>query len=369
MPTISVLIKPVSGNCNLSCQYCFYHDETSKRTQRSYGMMSEETIESVIKAALEYASGRCTFCFQGGEPMLAGLAFFNNVVELEKRFNIHNITIDNAIQTNGTLITDDWAQFFVKNHFLIGVSLDGYDSLHNLYRRDTNGLETHKEIMKNIKLLQKHDAEFNILTVVTAQTAKNIAKVYRFFRHSGFNYQQYIPCLDPIGEKRGGHKYSLSPELYLRFLRTLFDLWITDIANGEFVYIRYFDNLMAMLLRQPPENCGNRGVCSPQFAIEADGSVFPCDFYMLDEYRLGNVKENNFMEIEEARRKSGFIHYSSYLCDECMKCELLRYCRGGCRRERINGTENNSGINYYCSAYKEFLPYALAKLVDFLESC
>lgn len=368
MPAISVLIKPASGNCNLSCRYCFYCDETGMRAQPSYGMMSYETLESVTKAALEYASSRVTFCFQGGEPMLRGLDFFREAVALQKRHNIRGVAIDNAIQTNGTLIIGEWAEFLAENRFLTGVSLDGHEGLHNLHRRAKGGEDTHKAVMAGIRLLKNHGAEFNILAVVTAQTARKTAEMYRFFRRSGFRYLQFIPCLDPLGEAPESPGYALSSPLYLRFLRTLFDLWMEDMRRGEFVYIRYFDNLLALLLGQPPENCGSRGVCSPQFAIEADGSVFPCDFYMLDAYKLGNANSDSFTEIERVRKASGFIDTSVRLPDECLRCHLLRYCRSGCRRERVNATDAHAGIHRYCEAYKEFLPYALPQLAQLLNS-
>jgi uncharacterized protein len=332
------------------------------RTQATHGQMTDETLQAVVRGALSYAKGTCTFGFQGGEPTLAGLGFFRRVVELQKQYNVNNAAIHNAIQTNGTLLNDAWAAFFRENNFLVGLSIDGHESLHDLYRRDADGNGTHGRLMRAVKLLRTAGVDFNAVTVVTAQTAKNIRQAYAFFMRNGLLYQQYIPCLDPIGEQRGRHQYSLTPALYARFLKTLFDLWYRDRAAGKFVYIRYFENLAALLLGQPPESCGISGVCSPQFAIEADGTVYPCDFYMLDAYKLGNVHTSSFAQIEDNRRKSGFVQYSAKLPQPCMDCPVVYMCRGGCRRDRMNPGENDSGTNYFCEAFREFFPYAAPKI-------
>ena len=362
MPPVNVLIKPASSHCNLRCQYCFYHDEAAKRKTFSYGVMREETIEAIISKALAHASRSCTFGFQGGEPTLAGLDFFEHVIDLQKRYNTKGLNIYNALQTNGTQIDDEWASFFAKNQFLIGVSLDGHESLHNLYRKDEQGNGTFGRVMQGIETLKRNDVEFNILTVVTAQTAKHIKEVYAFFKKHGLKYQQYVPCFEPIGERRTKQRYSLTPQLYARFLKNLFDLWYKDREAGEFAYNRYFENLAAILLGYKPESCDMNGVCSLQYAFEADGSAYPCDFYMLDDYCIGNINIDSMEDIYQNCYNIGFIQQSAKLPTECQNCQWLDLCRNGCLRNRLQVDSFDAGLNYYCDAFKEFFPYILPNM-------
>jgi uncharacterized protein len=325
-------------------------------------MMTEETLEAIIKKALSFSSGNCTFGFQGGEPTLAGLDFFKTVVSLQKTYNRNNISIKNTVQTNGLLIDDEWAAFFAENGFLIGVSIDGNADLHDLYRRDATGNGTFSKVMKCVETLNRHNVDFNVLTVVTSETARKIKDVYRFFLENGLVYQQYIPCLDPIGEPRGRHAYSLMPGLYARFLKKLFDLWYIDLTEGRFVYIRYFENLAGILLGLNAESCDMNGTCAVQYAIEADGSVYPCDFYMLEEYQIGNINTDSINTIDQNRERIGFIQKYAQLPEKCQNCQWLKLCRNGCRRNR-----NTSGLNDYCSAYQEFFPYMLPRMQKLLD--
>jgi len=363
---INMLIKPASSNCNLRCGYCFYHDEAENRSVRSYGYMKDETIKAIVKKSLAYATESCTFGFQGGEPMLAGLDFFKNVVALQKKHNVQNLAIHNSIQTNGTLLDDNWAAFLAENKFLVGVSLDGHESLHDLYRKDAQDEGTFARVMQGIDALKRHNVEFNVLTVVTAQTAKHVKDVYAFFMRHGLVYQQYIACFDPVGEDRGKQRYSLTPTLYTRFLKDLFDLWCRDRKAGTFVYNRYFENLAAILLGYRPESCDMNGICSIQYAIEGDGSVYPCDFYMLDGYCIGNINTDGMEEIDRNRDRIGFLRQSAALPGQCKNCRWLQLCWNGCHRNRVATDAENSGLNYFCEAYQEFFPYMLPRMQELL---
>lgn len=363
---IHLLIKPASGNCNLRCAYCFYADITEKRETPSFGMMSEETLEAVVRKALERAQGEVTFAFQGGEPTLSGLPFFRRFVELVRAHNTRNLTVHSAIQTNGILLDGEWAAFLAENRFLVGLSLDGTAAVHDLHRVDARGEGTHKRLMAAVRTLQAHKVEFNVLTVVTAKAAREIRSIYAFFRRNQLLYQQYIPCLDPLGEARGGHPYSLTPALYERFLKDLFDLWFADVTAGRFVYIRYFENLVGMLLGQPPEACGMLGTCGMQYVVEADGSVYPCDFYMLDQYKLGNLNTDTLAQIDARRKEIGFIEQSCAVDEKCKICKWYQLCRGGCRRDR-DYYQDGIGRNYYCAAYERFFEYAWPKLGEVYE--
>jgi len=364
MPPMNLLIKPSSGNCNMRCRYCFYHDIQENRDVFSFGFMSEETLELLIKRAFEYAEGECSFGFQGGEPTLSGLKFFRKVVELQKKYNVKGIRVSNAIQTNGLLIDEEWADFLHENHFLVGLSLDGHKDLHDQFRPDAARKGTYARVLKTAQLLTAKKVDFNILTVVTGYTASNINKIYNFFRRSGLLYQQYIPCLDPLGAERGKEQWSLTPEKYAKFLKTLFDLWYQDLQAGRFIYIRYFENLVGMLLGCPPESCGLSGRCVIQNVVESDGSVYPCDFYALDEMRLGNIHEMSFAEMAQSEPAKRFLEAPFHVSGECRGCRWYPICRGGCRRDREPVTDNIPALNYFCPAYKEFFAYAIPRLEE-----
>lgn len=359
MPPLSLLIKPSSGGCNMRCKYCFYHDEQMNRETFSYGFMSDETLEILIKKALEYATFQCSFGFQGGEPTLRGLDFYRRAVELQRKYNVHNVRIFNALQTNGMLIDNSWAEFLHENHFLVGLSMDGTKKVHDENRLDTEGKGTFNRVLQTAQKLASHQVDLSLLTVVTNRTADSITQIYNFYRRSNLFYQQYIPCLDPLETERGASAYSLTPEKYAKFLNTLFDLWYRDVTQGRFIYIRYFENLVGILMGRRPESCGLGGQCTIQNVVEADGSVYPCDFYCLDQWQLGNIREQSFRELAVCETARRFLNEGSFGREECRDCEFFSVCRGGCRRDR---EPLRASGNYFCAAYKEFFSYALPRL-------
>ena len=365
MPPISLLIKPASGSCNMRCRYCFYTDEAENRAVASMGRMTPEAMRLIADKALAWADGDCTFAFQGGEPSLAGLDFFRGLTDyVSAHPNPRGVRVHYAFQTNGYALDEAWAQWFAQNKVLVGISLDGPKELHDRYRVDREGKGTFNRVMAAIRLLEKHGVDFNILTVVSAANARRGQQVYSFFKKQDFRYQQYIECLDPIGEVQGGHEYSLTPERYEAFLKSMFNAWYQDMRAGRYVYNRYFENLMMLLTGQAPESCNLRGVCAPQWVIEADGSVYPCDFYALDQWRLGNILTDSFETMEEVRQTSGFVEWSRRLPEDCKACRWLPLCRNGCRRNREPVTADSTGKNYFCAAYKHFLEYACPRLME-----
>lgn len=354
MPPINLLIKPASGLCNMYCDYCFYCDITKKREQASYGIMSERTLRNVIKKTLRAAEGSCTIAYQGGEPTLAGLDFFKKSIEYQKRFNIKGLTIHNALQTNGYGITDEWCRFFKENNFLIGLSVDGVSETHDLHRHSKDGQPTYDRIMETARLLENYGVDFNILTVVNKQTAAHVKKIYQSYKSRGFGFMQFIACLDPIGEIGGQRDYSLLPEDYGRFLIELFDLWYKDYKKGCQPYVRLFENYITLLLGMGAESCEQNGVCGIQNVVEADGEVYPCDFYVLDEYKLGNLNEVSMAEIYEKRKEIGYVERSYNHSAECRACPYFHVCRGGCNRHRNLDEVTGNYVNYFCPAYKMF---------------
>ena len=369
MPAISVMIKPSSGMCNMSCDYCFYRDETQKRSQESYGFMSEKTLKNVIRKTMLRAEGMISYAFQGGEPTLRGLAFFQKVVEYQNQYNKNKIQVHNALQTNGLLIDEDWCRFLKENHFLVGVSLDGTKEIHDTYRHTRKeGGPTFDLVCSAIRLMESYGVDFNILTVVNQAAADNIQEIYSFYRQKKWNYQQYIACLDPLDEPHGQNEYSLAPEQYGQFLIRLFRLWYKDWKKGRQPYIRQFENYIGILLGHFPEACDQRGTCSIQNVVEADGSVYPCDFYMLNDYCLGNFNENRLDEIDARRKEIGFLERSLKLDPDCKHCAYYRLCRGGCQRNRDWAPEIQAYQNYFCQSYRMFFDACLNEMEEIARS-
>ena len=368
MPPVSMLIKPASGLCNMRCRYCFYTDEMSKRGQGSFGIMSRETLENVIRRTLEFAEGECTFAFQGGEPTLAGLDFFEDCIRLQEKYNIKKIKIHNTLQTNGYGLDEAWCRFFAEHDFLIGLSVDGIKATHDIFRRDPADKDTYFHILNAAKMLQAAGAEFNVLTVVNAKTAPKIRRIYEQYKKLDFRWQQYIACLDPIGEKQGKQEYSLTPEVYGQFLIDLFELWSIDLEKGQQPYIRQFENYIGILMGQAPESCEQRGVCTVQHVVEADGSVYPCDFYVLDAYKLGNLNEDTLDSLHRTDIALNFIKNSCDHTQTCRDCSYFAICRGGCRRHREQ-QDSAQGENYFCESYKMFFGACLPRMRQIARLC
>ena len=367
MPLHTILIKPASGLCNMQCDYCFYCDETARRETASYGMMTEETLKNLIKKAMFQAEREICFAFQGGEPTLRGIDFFRKAIEYENRFNRNQVRVMNTLQTNGLALNEEWCRFFHENHFLIGVSVDGTQEIHDRYRHDKNGENTYGRIRENIGMLDQYGVEYNILTVVTSQTAEHIREIYQEYKRNGWGYQQYIICLDPLDEEPGKMEYSLTPEKYGQFLVELFRLWDREWKRGKAPYIRQFENYVGILLGYPPEACEQRGICSVQCVAEADGSAYPCDFYVLDEYRLGNYNSDRISEMLTCETARRFVEDSQQISITCRDCEWYTLCRNGCRRRRGKEEEDGQYRDYFCEGYRYFFRHCGERLREIAE--
>ena len=285
-----------------------------------------------------------------------------------QHYNKHGIRVNNALQTNGYLLDDAWCKFFKENQFLIGLSIDGTKQLHDMYRHDKNGNPTFDRIKSAADLMDQYGVDYNILTVVTQNVAYHATEIYNYYKRQGWKYQQYIACLDPLGEIRGKSSFALKPEQYGRFLVELFNLWYEDWKNGEHPYIRQFENYIGILLGYQPESCEQRGICGIQNVVEADGSVYPCDFYMLDEYRLGNFNSDRLVEIDEKRKSIAFVEQSQKSAKDCIECKFHTLCRGGCRRNREFDVAKGEYANYYCESYRFFFEQCLEKMIHIVET-
>ncbi|SHE76716.1 anaerobic sulfatase maturase [Clostridium fallax] len=364
MNHISFLIKPASSSCNLRCKYCFYCDIADNRSVENYGIMEDSLAETLIKRAFDENAKMITFAFQGGEPTLAGLDFFKKFVAITKKYNTNNTIINFSLQTNGFSLNNKWAEFFKANNFLIGISLDGPKDIHDSLRITQNKKGSFNKVMHSIKLLKSFDIPFNILSVLTSFNSKHITKVYNFFKKEKFTHLQFIPCIEPFEYNEHLSKYSLKNDEYTYALNTLFKLYKEDFLSGNYTSIRLFDNYIQMCLGYPPENCGLSGVCSCYFVIESNGDVFPCDFYALDKYKLGNISDNSFNNIKEISTAKNFIRESTLIDEKCIKCKYRKLCNGGCKRYRTLITDSNIPMNYYCNAYYNFFDTNIDGLME-----
>jgi uncharacterized protein len=326
--------------------------------------MSYDTLEVLVRNALSEATERCLFGFQGGEPTLAGLAFYQALIDLEQKYNVNKVSVRHSIQTNGLLLDDEWGAFLAEHNFLTGISIDGPKTIHNLLRADSNGKETHNRCIRATRLLSKYKVEYNILSVVTRQLAAHPDAVYNFYKREGFRHLQLIPCLDGLKETPDSNIYSLSSKGYGDFLCRFFDLWYNDFIREDYYSVRNFDNYIYMLAGYPPENCAASGVCFVNPLIEADGGVYPCDFYALNRYRLGSVYTHSFQDMLACEIAMGFINDSRSVHTDCCGCEYNAICRGGCRRDRKSSGSDAPGLNTYCSAYRQFFNHTLPRMKD-----
>lgn len=280
---------------------------------------------------------------RGGEPTLRGLDFFEKVVFYQQKYNKNQVRIQNALQTNGIL-------------------LDGEKEIHDTYRKGTDQTGTFEQVFQGINMLKQYQVDFNILTVIHNLAAEHIEDIYSFYKREGWNYQQYIACLDPLGEPHGNSGYALAPQQYGRFLIRLFSLWYKDWKKGKQPYIRQFDNYIGILMGYAPEACEQRGCCGIQNVVEADGSVYPCDFYMMDDYRLGNFNEDRLDQIDARRKEIGFLERSRMLEESCKSCKYHFICRGGCQRNRDWEERVGAYRNYFCSSYRMFFDACMEQL-------
>lgn len=362
MKNVSVLIKPVSGACDLRCRYCFYH-ELETHGGVPGGRMSLQTLENLVRGAFEAAESAVCFAFQGGEPMLAGLDFFRAFVRLEERYRRPGVFVERTIQTNGTHITPEWARFFREHGFLVGISVDGTRALHDAHRVDATGAGSFDAVRRGLAELQKAGVETNALCVVTSALARHGQQAYEGLKKLGFSYLQFIPCLDALGAPRGEMPYSLTPARYALFLRTVFDRYYRDWAAGCYVSVRQFDDYVHLLAGQRAGACAATGQCGQYFVVEADGSCYPCDFYVLPETRTGNVNETPLAQIAQSAAQRAFEDAGAARPAACGACEFAVPCgAGGCRRDHVpapDGTEN-----YFCPAYRAFFAEAMPRLKE-----
>lgn len=345
----SLLIKPASAVCNLDCTYCFYLDRDADPYRDLPGRcMSIETLERLVDTWMFYSWPQSTFAFQGGEPTLAGLAFFEKLVEFQKHYGRAGQSVSNSIQTNAILIDDAWCSFFKEYNWLVGASLDGPEAVHDQYRFNKGGAPTWTRVMENIQRMRKKGVEYNILCVVSQANVENPKPLYRFLRAIGADNLQFIPLaeFDPAGNPL---PFTITPEQYGRFLLDLFDVWWPERRK---VRIRFFDNLAEALAGQPPGNCTLRETCDSYAVVEYNGDVFPCDFFVERDWKLGNITLDSWPEIARRQKRFAFAANKTLPRPECQACEYQQICHGGCPKLRHARLRDFGGLDYFCAAYK-----------------
>ena len=346
---LSLLIKPAGALCNLNCSYCFYSRIAADRNAKA-GVMTDETVLALLKSAFALRPRALSIAFQGGEPTLAGLDWYRRFLRRLQEQNTENIPVALSIQTNGTRIDDAWAAFFGEHGFLVGLSLDGDRATNDRYRLDQDESSVFDRTLAAADMLERHGVDFNILSVLTDESVFEIERTYAFFKERGFRFLQFIPFVDE------GTGQALRSDAYAFFLKRVFDLWYQDFQRGTYISIRHIDNYIRILLGDTPENCAMCGVCGRYFVIEADGSIYPCDFYCRAPYRLGTVFDPAPFGDSETHR--AFLAQSCLIHASCASCRYAFLCRGGCRRDRTDALTKNK----YCDSYRAFFDDALERM-------
>lgn len=353
MKQITVMIKPASALCNLKCKYCFYEEVSNARKTPSFGRMQEETVVKMLEKMEQFLvdGDKINFAFQGGEPMLAGKEYFKGFVEKVKAWE-KKIEVSYALQTNGTLMDEVWAQFFFENQFLLGISLDLLEEYHNEARVDPQKEGTWTTVCHTIKLLEKMNVEYNVLCTLTDSIARYPEKVWKEILRLDLKYVQFTPCLgnlDPEKESR----YALTPKNFSKFYQVIFKNWLKEYQEGNYRSIKLLDDIANLLGCGIITACGMDGKCQAQLIVEADGSVYPCDFYCLDEYCLGNIQS---CSVEELYRKSfaSPTKKQEALPLKCGTCRYRKICGGNCKRMRkeicLVGEDNFCGYQDFLNA-------------------
>ncbi|MFX0021704.1 MAG: anaerobic sulfatase maturase [Candidatus Hermodarchaeota archaeon] len=354
----SLLIKPVSADCNLRCNYCFYIDHLKEVEKKP--RMSDRVLETMISSYLKTnQNNHFSFGWQGGEPTLLGLDFWEKVIHLQKKYAPKGAVISNGLQTNGTLITENIAKFFGEYKFLLGVSLDGPADLHDYYRKTIGQTPSHNLVMRGIEILRRYNVEFNILILVSNVNVKKASEVYSYLKNRGFNYHQYIPCVE-YDEFGNPQAFSINGEEWGTFLCEIFDLWKKEDINR--ISIRLFDSILEYLVYGKYNVCHMGSDCCQYFVVEYNGNIYPCDFYVRDDLLLGNLLQDKWEEILNSPTYLQFGKNKSSWNQTCKKCSYLNLCHGDCQKFRLGNQQNSRILSVLCEGWKKFYTYALHQL-------
>jgi len=324
--------------------------------------MNKYVLETMISQYLGYQFQESIFGWQGGEPTLAGLDFFKNVVALQQKYGKGGQIVGNALQTNGILIDDEWCEFLNKYKFLVGLSLDGPKSVHDKYRKTVGGNSVWKKVVDAANLLRKYQIEFNILCVISKANVNRVKEIFNFFINNGFHYLQFIPALE-VGVDGKKAPFSINSLQYGKFLCELFDLWKT-MPNE--ISIRLFDSLLTKKMGYPGALCALDRNCADYLLIEWNGDVYPCDFFAKESYKIGNLMEKDLTSLIHKRNET-FGKLKRHLAAECLECKWLTLCYGGCVKDRIFADNPHPEKTYYCEGLKMFFEHSNEWLTKYVQ--
>ena len=365
-PAFGTMIKPIGSACNLDCHYCYYRDK-SEIYSGNMPRMSEELLEKYIQQYIQGTSQQnISFCWHGGEPLMAGLPFFEKAMELQKRYAGDKV-IENTLQTNGILVNEDWCRFFKENNFLIGLSLDGPEDIHDAFRRDCGGAPTFARVMRAVELMKKHGVEFNILATVNARSEERGVEVYKFL--TSINpYVQFLPVVEYVKMRPGKRPLIVSPDEedavpapwsvsakgYGKFMCDVFDEWVKYDVGRDFVQL--FDVTLGNWCGVPPSLCAFAEVCGDGLVVEHNGDVYSCDHFVYPEYRLGNIATDELATMYRSSEQQAFGRDKrDALPMECKRCNYYFLCRGECPKHRFEYAKNGEPyMNVLCEGYKMF---------------
>ena len=353
-----VLIKPIGPVCNIACEYCFYlgKEKLFSYKKKTDFRMSEDTLETFVKQYVNgqpYGTTEVNFTWQGGEPTLRGIGFYEKAIDFQNKYRRKGMKISNAFQTNGILLNNDWAKFFKDNNFLVGISIDGPEKLHNRFRKDHSGVGTFSSVMEGLDALRKYNVDFNTLTAVQSDNGDYPQEVYNFLKRIGSTFMQFIPIVEPKGE--GGVSYrTVSPRQWGNFLNTIFDLWIKQDLGR--IFIQYFETIVGIYAGYPSSFCVHSPVCGRAVVLEHNGNLYSCDHFVFRENLLGNIHSTTLANMVDSDFQKSFgLNKIKSLPLICKECPYLKLCYGGCPSNRLRKTPSGeTGLNWVCGGYKMF---------------
>lgn len=364
LASLGLLIKPAGPDCNLNCRYCFYLPKHVIYPGHGHEM-PREVMHRLIGEYMQMAGPNPSFGWQGGEPTLLGVDFFRRVVAVQASSAKPGQAIANGLQTNGMLIDDEWARFLARYSFLIGVSLDGPQHIHDHYRRRPGGDATFARVMRSIRTLARNGVEQNVLCMVTDYSADRAEEIWGFFMEHDLRFLQFIPCIERHPQTGELMPYNCSPEQYGRFLCAIFDRW--SAQNPPTTYVRTMDDLLMMYVGHPCPSCISRPTCGDYLLVEHNGDVYPCDFFVEDEWRLGNLLETPLRELALSDKFLEFRLAKGQHGAQCDACQWLHLCHGGCPRHRLTGLGTVKGPCYFCESYRMLFEHADVRLSEMAE--
>ncbi|MCL2380530.1 MAG: anaerobic sulfatase maturase [Treponema sp.] len=351
----SLLVKPAGADCNLRCDYCFYREKSALYPKNTAHRMSDSVLQKLISSYMETDQNVYAFGWQGGEPTLMGIDFFRKIIRLQMQYGKPNATVSNALQTNGIFINDSMADLFTQYKFLLGISLDGPEAFHDVFRRTAGGGGSYRKVMKSIQCLRRKKTEFNILTLVSSANVKAPAEIYGYLKDEGFLYHQYIPCVEWDTEGKP-QQWSITGEDWGRFLLGVFERWY--LHDTQRISIRHFDSILYFLVHGEHNACYMGESCQQYFLVEYSGDIYPCDFFVRPDLKLGNIMQDSWQSFCESTVYHQFTTSKKKWDAACASCEFLSYCGGDCLKCRQGGI--SLGISALCEGwklfYKETLP-------------